>query len=204
MRLEVIQNAIAIVESQGPLPLTNSETPLRLAYLGRLTKEKGLFEILVAVDLLKKRGIAVNLTVAGEGPDAAAIGNVASQLGISQFVRLVGSVFGEEKSRLWASADIFAFPTYRERLPYALLESMAAGVVPVTTAVGAIPEVMVDGVHGIMVPPGDSQALAAAIERLHGDRVMLQRMARACQARIRERFTVGRMVDEFRRLYETL
>ena len=203
-RLEVIQNAIAIVEAQDVAPKTNGEMTLRLAYLGRLTREKGLFEILAAVDLLRKRGIAVDLTIAGEGPDAALMKNVASQLGLSPFVRFVGSVFAEDKSRLWASADVFAFPTYRERLPYALLESMAAGVVPITTAVGAIPEVMEDGVHGILVQPGDPQALAAAIERLHGDRVVLQRMARACQARIREHFTVGRMVDEFRRLYESL
>jgi glycosyltransferase involved in cell wall biosynthesis len=203
-RVEVIQNAIAIVEAQDVAPRENSGLPLRLAYLGRLTREKGLFEILAALDLLGKRGIVVNLTIAGAGPDAALLENSASQLGLSQLVKFAGPVFAEDKSRLWASADVFAFPTYRERLPYALLESMAAGVVPITTAVGAIPEVMEDGVHGVLVPPRDPQALADAIERLHRDRVMLQRMSHACQFRIREQFTVERMAHEFRALYETL
>jgi glycosyltransferase involved in cell wall biosynthesis len=204
-RLELIPNAIALVEPQTIAPRMNSDAPLHLAYVGRLIKEKGLFETLAAVGMLQKRGIAVDLVVAGEGPDAVAMQNMVSQLGLSQQVRFAGSVFAEEKSRLWAGADVFAFPTFhRERLPYALLESMAAGVVPITSAVGAIPDVMEDGVHGIMVPSRDPQALAAAIARLHGDRVMLQRMALACQLRIRERFTVERMAHEFRALYETL
>jgi glycosyltransferase involved in cell wall biosynthesis len=204
-RLELIPNAIALVEPQSMAPRMNNEAPLHLAYVGRLIREKGLFEILAAIGILHKRGIAVDLVVAGAGPDAAAMQNMVSQLGLSRQVKFVGSVFAEEKSRLWASADVFAFPTFhRERLPYALLESMAAGVVPITSAVGAIPDVMEDGVHGILVPSRDPQALVAAIERLHGDRAMLQRMARACQQRIRERFTVERMAHEFRTLYETL
>jgi glycosyltransferase involved in cell wall biosynthesis len=204
-RLELIPNAIAIVEPRAAAPRAQHGVPLQLAYVGRLIKEKGLFEILEAVSILRKRGIAVEATIAGAGPDAAAMQTLASHLAVGQFVRFVGPVFGEAKSRLWADADVFVFPTFHlERLPYALLESMAAGVVPITSAAGAIPDVMEDGVHGLLVPSRDPPALAAAIERLDGDRVMLQRMADACRTRIRERFTVGRMAREFHRLYETL
>ncbi len=205
VRAELIPNAISVTESQAAVAHVSGEGRLQLAYVGRLIRAKGLFEVLEAVTLLRKRGVPVDVTIAGDGPDAVALKNMASELGVAEAVRFAGPVFGEDKSRLWAGADVFVFPTFHlERLPYALLESMAAGVVPITSAVGAIPDVMEDGVHGLLVPSKDPAALATAIERLAGDRAMLRRMGNACQQRISERYTIARMAREFRSLYETL
>jgi glycosyltransferase involved in cell wall biosynthesis len=203
-RVEIIPNAIDVLPSERAVSRVPSNAPLRIVYVGRLIRAKGIFEILQAVREVRSRGIAVEVTIAGDGPDVAALKASASQLGVDQNVRFVGSVFGEDKSRLWTEADVFAFPTFHEGLPYALLESMAFGVVPITTAVGAIPDVMGDGLHGLLVPAKDPQALAAAICRLDGDRVALQRMSRSCQQRIREHYTLAHMAREFQALYETL
>jgi len=204
-RVEVIPNAIDLLPSERVATRSPSNAPLRVVYVGRLIRAKGIFEILQAVREVQDRGVAVNVTIAGDGPDAAELMAAASQLGIDQHVSFVGPVFGEDKSRLWAEADVFAFPTYHpEGLPYALLESMAFGVVPITTAVGAIPDVMEDGLQGLLVPAKDPQALAACILRLDADRAEMERMGRSGQKRIREHYTLEIMARAFQALYETL
>lgn len=204
VRLEIIPNAIDVLPSKDVVPRAPSNAPLRVVYMGRLVRAKGIFETLQAVHAVRIRGVSVETTFAGDGPDAAELRAAAMQLGINQHVRFVGPVFGEEKRRLWTEADVFAFPTLQEGLPYALLESMAFGVVPIATPVGAIPDVMVDGLHGLLVPAQDPQALAAAICRLDGDRAALQRMSQAGQQRIREHYTLAHMARQFQSLYESL
>ncbi|MBS0388049.1 MAG: glycosyltransferase family 4 protein [Proteobacteria bacterium] len=204
-RVEVIPNAVDVRAAQDLAPRAATTAPLHVVYVGRLARTKGIFEILEAVRLLQDRGTTVQVTLAGDGPEAEALQALATRLGVAQRVRFAGPLFGADKDRLWSSADVFAFPTFHsEGLPYALLECMAFGVVPVTTAVAAIPDVMQDGVHGYLIPSKDPPALANAIARLDADRASLQRLSAASQQRIREHYTLERMAGEFRALYESL
>src|SRR6185295_6593945 len=116
-------------------------------------------------------------------------------------VQFLGGVFASAKARLWLTSDLFVFPTHREGLPYSLLEAMAAGCVPITTAVAAIPDVMRDGEHGMFVPLRDAPALAAAIATLDDHRERLIQMGEASRRRVLEQYTVARLADDFRRLY---
>jgi glycosyltransferase involved in cell wall biosynthesis len=117
----------------------------------------------------------------------------------------MGAVFGRAKEQLWQAAQVLAFPTYhREGLPYALLEAMAHGVVPVISPVGAIPDVLQHEAQGLFVPARDPQALANALERLANDRPLLHRLALAGRARIVEHYSVPRMAREFEELYARL
>jgi glycosyltransferase involved in cell wall biosynthesis len=203
-RVEIIPNAIEIPAWGDTAPRSQSDAPLRVTYLGRLDRNKGIFEILEAVGVLRDRGMSLRLTIAGDGPDSGAIRAAVADAGFGGQVVFAGPVFGETKSRLWADSDVFAFPSHAEGLPYSLLESMAFGVVPVTTAVGAIPDVMQGGTHGFLIPMRNPVALADAIAKLDGDRITLNRMARSCQERIQENYTLKRMASEFRNLYRTL
>jgi glycosyltransferase involved in cell wall biosynthesis len=97
------------------------------------------------------------------------------------------------------------FPTYHlEGLPYAILEAMAAGAVPITTRVGAIPDVMKDGVHGILIEAKSAVSLAGAIARLDDNRLLLHLMAEASRSRIIERYTVTRLAEDFQLIYDAL
>ena len=91
--------------------------------------------------------------------------------------------------------------SYSEGLPYALLEAMAAGVVPIVTPVGAIPDVVGDGEHGLLVAPADAVAVAAALERLSVNRKDLERMSAACRARIAAAYSIDRVARDFTQLY---
>jgi glycosyltransferase involved in cell wall biosynthesis len=177
--------------------------PLKMVYLGRIIRSKGLFDSLQALKLLKESGQEFSLKVAGSGPDEAATRSLIDSLGLANEVVLLGPVFGEAKNQLWLASDVQLFPTYHdEGLPYSILESLAAGCVPVTCSVGAIPDVMQDGVHGIFVPAHDAGAITAAIRRLTSDEEELLRMSRAGRQRIAEQYTVDRLAARFGEIYE--
>lgn len=202
------QNITVIPNSIDCAPFANwvrvepvPESPLHLAYLGRLAREKGLYEALEGLALALAQGSAARLVIAGSGPDEVSLRRRAQDLMLTDHVSFLGPVFGENKLALFRDTDVFLFPTYAEGLPYALLEFMMAGAAPITTRVGAIPDVVVDGVHGMFVPVRDPNSIARAIVRLSGDRGLLSRMSAACRHRISESFSIERLAGQFRPLY---
>lgn len=202
--LEVVANAIdAAALSSGPIHARHG-TPLQLTYLGRLAVDKGIFESIEALAILIRKGRDLRLTIAGDGPEEGSLKGRVAELGLAKHVVFQGPLFGVAKNLLWLSTDVFVFPTYREGLPYSLLEAMAAGAVPITTRVGAIPDVMQDGIHGLLIEAKDPVGLARAIERLDDDRVCLEKMAVAGRARLLEAYTMARLTGDFRRLYADL
>ena len=179
-------------------------TPLRLVYIGRLAREKGLPETLQALKLARDQGIQARLAIAGYGPDEQRLRELAQALGLAGSVAFIGPVFGEAKARLLAGADALVLASHAEGLPYALLEGMAAGAAVIATRVGAIPDVVVDGVHGLFVSPHNPRAIARAIGLLARDRDLLGRMSEACRRRIAGSYSIDRLAGDFRRLYSEL
>ena len=180
----------------------NPRGPLRLAYVGRLARTKGVFEIVEALGELKRAGREFTLAIGGNGPDGSALKAAVENAGIADRVSFRGFVTGEDKDRLWLESDVFVFPSYAEGLPYSLLEAMAAGCVPITTPVAAIPDVMKHKRHGLFVPVRDARAVAAAIAALDDDRGALARMSAAARQRILDQYTVVRLARDFRGLYK--
>lgn len=179
-------------------------TPLRLVYVGRLAREKGLLETLQALKLAHTQGVPVQLAIAGSGPDEAKLRQLAHGLRLSGDVAFIGPVFGAAKARLLAGADAMVLASHSEGLPYALLEGMAAGAAVIATRVGAMPDVVVEGVHGYFVPPHNPIAIARAIIRLAQDRELLARMSEACRRRIAGSYSIERLAGDFRKLYAEL
>ena len=202
-RLIRIANCVPIEEGRGPVAL-DSAAVLTVAYIGRLTASKGILETVEAVRILRGRGTQIRLTIAGAGEALGAIRRAIAAGGLATQVHLVGEVFAEAKRRLWRETDVLALPSYHEGLPYALLEAMACGVVPVASSVGAIPDVMQDGVHGLLVPTKDPWAVARALEQLAADRLLLQRMSHAARERVAKGYSVTHFADQFTELYESL
>lgn len=179
-------------------------SPVELVYLGRLAKGKGLGILLDAVALARRRGVDIRLTVAGSGPERSRLLRACRTLGIEDIVDLVGPVGGTDKLALLQRADVFVLPSRSEGLPYALLEAMAAGAAVLTTPVGAIPDVVIDGEHGRFVPVDDVEALADGIVALVTEPEMRTRMGRAGRDRVFSSYTVERLAARFQVVYAAL
>ena len=189
----------AFVVADRPEPAPGSD--LRLVYLGRMTREKGLVEALEGLALARWQGTGATLVLGGDGPDEGLLKAVAERLGLGAQVRFAGPVAGEAKRALYRDADALLLPTHAEGLPYTLLEAMAAGLPPITTRVGGIPDVVAADVHGLFVPPGDPAAIAAAIGQLGSERAALARMREACVQRVATGFAIAQVAEAFGGLY---
>jgi glycosyltransferase involved in cell wall biosynthesis len=203
--VEIVPNGIdctPYLRHERPAP--EPRGPLRLIYIGRLAPGKGLLETLEGVRLARSRGFAVRLVLAGDGPEAARLREYARDAGLGAEVSFAGPTFGEHKAHLLSQADAFVLASYGEGLPYSLLEAMAAGAVPVVTPVGAMPDVVIDGEHGLFVAPRDAAAIAAAIAVLASDRAALARMSAACRQRVGGAYSIERVARDFSQLYGAL
>jgi glycosyltransferase involved in cell wall biosynthesis len=190
----------------GAVPTVRSSPhrPLRLVYFGRVAREKGLYESLQGMRLAHELGVDARLVIAGSGAEEGRLKRYAQALGIAARVAFAGPVFGADKVKLFAGADVMLLPSYSEGLPYALLEGMAAGIPVIATPVGAIPDVVAEGIHGLLVPPRDGKAIAEALVMLASDRERLSWMSRACRRRIRAAFSIERLATEFAQQYAQL
>lgn len=203
--IRLIPNAIdyrPYAKLPGKRPTTSSR--LQLLYIGRLARDEGIFDALQGLKLARNQGIAAHLTVAGDGPDEKAVFKRVEDLALTAAVSFVGPVSGDARLKCFVAADLLLLPSYAEGLPYALLEAMAAGVPAIATRVGAIPDVLLDGVHGLFVAPGDARAIGQAISRLATNRHLLQQMSSASRKRIAQNYSVQRLVREFAQLYAEL
>ncbi len=182
----------------GAVPTVQAENggALRLVYIGRIAREKGLYETLQGLRLAHELGVDARLVIAGSGEEEPRLRRYAQALGIASRTCFVGPVFGNDKVKLLAGADVMMLPSYSEGLPYALLESMAAGIPVIATAVGAIPDVMTDGIHGFLVPARDGKSIAESLAILAADRERLAWMSRACRRRVRAAFSIERLAQE--------
>jgi glycosyltransferase involved in cell wall biosynthesis len=178
--------------------------PLRLAYFGRLVRTKGLYETLQGLRLAHAQGVRATLVVAGSGPEMAQLMRFAAELGIGDDVTFAGQLNDERGAGLLTCSDVLVLASYSEGLPYALLEGMAAGTPPIATRVGAIPDVVEQGIHGLLIPPRDAMAIARSIVTLASDRNLLHRMSAAGRKRVAGGFSIERLAAEFSRLYGDL
>jgi glycosyltransferase involved in cell wall biosynthesis len=126
LHLEVIPNAIElgndVHRKLNPFPKSK---PLQLIYIGRLAQNRGICEIVDALAIVRNHGRNINLLIAGSGPDESLLRARVQALDIGDAINFAGPLYGQAKARAWEEADLFVFPTLREGLPYALLESMA-------------------------------------------------------------------------------
>jgi glycosyltransferase involved in cell wall biosynthesis len=140
--------------------------------------------------------------VVGDGPLRDTLRDQARALGLDGAVRFLGAV--PEAWRLLPHFDVFALPSRWEGMSNGLLEAMAAGRPIVATTAGGNPELITDGETGLLVPPEDPGALAAAIARLVRDPALARRLGDAARRRVEKDYTLDRMVSRMEALYDEL
>ena len=160
-------------------------------------------EIIVkAMGVLAERKVPVRLFVGGDGEMLEELQQLSESLGVSDRIHWLGLV--PDPLDLLQASDLFLLATVGEAFGLVLAESMACGVPVVGSRAGAIPEVVEDGVTGLLVTPRDPVKLADGIEKLVRNKSLCQEMSRAAVARVRDKFTMHRTVLETLRVYESL
>lgn len=168
--------------------------------VGRLDKYKGHEFLLVAC--ARERTRPYRLILVGDGPMRRALEAQAAALGIVDRVSFAGAQ--EDVRPFLARADCVALASTEEGMPGSILEAMAMARPVVATAVGGVPEAVIDGVTGYLVPSGDVGALAAAISAVLADPAKSERMGRAARERVEKEFRVELMIRKTEGMYETL
>jgi glycosyltransferase involved in cell wall biosynthesis len=173
--------------------------PARIVSVGRLTAPKDTLALVHALARLPDG--AFEAVIVGEGPDYPAAEEEIRRLGLERAVELAGR--RDDVPDLLAGADLFVLSSRSEGLPLSILEAMAAGLPVVASSVGGVPEAVVDGETGLLVPPGDPSSLAAALEQLLGDAELRRRLGQAGRSRVQESFDLASFrrahVDLYRR-----
>ncbi|MFN2114728.1 MAG: glycosyltransferase family 4 protein [Anaerolineae bacterium] len=154
--------------------------------VGRLTEQKGLDDLLSALVTVREARPDARLLIAGDGPDRESLEQQARGQGLGGTVTFLG--YRDDVPSLLAASDVFALASRAEGLPMALLEAMALGVPAAVTAVGGVPDVVRDGVTGLLVPPGDPDALAHRVLELIGDAEMARSIGAAAQQSVRRSY----------------
>jgi glycogen synthase len=181
-RVHVIPSGVDPGRFVGPPADPAPELPRpRVLFVGRLAPQKGVRTLLEAVPLLRHRDVPVLLV--GDGPERGRLERRAAGLGLAGRVRFLGFATPRQVTAWLCHADVLVLPSVYEELGSVLLEAMAAGLPVVASAVGGIPAVVRDGGEGLLVPPGEPPALAAAVDRVLGDRALAGRLARAATER---------------------
>ncbi len=174
---------VRVIPSGVDIPATShdDDEPPHVLYAGRLSEEKGLRELLALRDL--------PIRFVGDGPLRAEVPGA-------------GFVPNEQLQELYARAAVVACPSHREGFGYACLEAMAHGKPVVASAVGGLLDLVVDGETGLLVPPRDTVALRAALERLLGDRELRRRLGEAARTRAQTHFSWDAVTEATLNAYE--
>lgn len=170
--------------------------------VSRLEPEKGLSELVDALPALSAAAPAVRVAVAGSGRAETGLRERIAQLGVGGRIELLGR--RSDIGALLAAADAFCLPSRHEGLPLSLLEAMRAGLPCVVTAVGGIPDVVVDGESGLLVPPSDPAALAGALARVAGDPALAARLGSAAKGVVARSYAPDVVARAYGELYEEL
>lgn len=178
---------------------------LRIIAIGTLHEVKGQTHLVEACRLLRERGVAASCVIVGDGPDRAALSRQIGDAGLEGSITLVGHLTESAVIDALHAADVLVAPSVptrrgkREGIPVVLMEGMAAGLPVVASRLSGIPELVEDGLSGVLVPPADPASLATALTELAADPARRRRMGAAGRATVTRDFDVrtnaGRLID---------
>ena len=207
-KISVIYNGVNIksqdnsYEQNPKMPFKIEDKDRILMTVGRLHKQKGHCYLIQAVSKVRKEFPNVKLLVTGEGEEENNLKKLVKTLDLMNEVIFAG--LSSDIERILPMAELFILPSLWEGLPNALLEAMAAGKPVVATKVGGIPEIVVHGETGVLIPPRDTDALAIAIIDLLQNRLKAKDMGEAARIRAGKRFSIYKMIEKTENLYQEL
>ncbi|MDJ0915601.1 MAG: glycosyltransferase family 4 protein [Desulfobacterales bacterium] len=186
------------------------EPPFQLLTVARLIPKKGLPTVYRALRRLHDQGLPFKHTLIGDGDDRRRILALVKELKLEPVTQWLGTQPHEVVRQHYQRADLFMLGCEiapdgdRDGIPNVILESMAMGVPVVATRVSAIPEIIEDGQTGVLVSPGDPEALAAAVKKMLSDAALRRRIIKKAAQKVQHEFDNKRLINELVRIYQTV
>lgn len=181
-------------------PRQTTDGAFEILCVGRLIPAKGqhilidALDRLVQIERLAQQGRRVRLRLVGGGPDEASLREHAARCAARECIVFEGAINQDRICEFYAAADAFCLPSFAEGLPVVLMEAMAMELPCVATHIAGVPELIRDGVDGLLVPPSDAEALAKALARLMDDADLRRKIARNGRARVVADYDLRRSV----------
>jgi glycosyltransferase involved in cell wall biosynthesis len=173
-----------------------------VGWVGRMTAVKRTRDVLEAFRRLLDTNSGAYLLLVGDGPDREHLEQIAHDLGIAKRCLFVG--YQDDVADFYRAIDVLLLPSANEGTPVSVIEALAAERPAVATRVGGVPDVIRDGVDGFLVGLGDTDSLGDRLAQLARDPALRARMGAQGRARVLERYSVARLVDDVDRLYKSL
>ena len=163
---------------------------------------KGQALLIEAIAELERRGVAAEAKIVGAGPEREALERKIDELGLGGRVELTGAVGQDRVRELYGWADVFCLPSFREGLPFVAIEALAMELPVVITRIMGVPELIQDGVNGLLVAPGRVDELAGALERLARDDDLRRSLGAAGREKVKRDYELSRLAGELRNAFE--
>lgn len=202
---KVIPNGVPVVELSQQ---EKEESITRILFVSNLFPDKGMYDLLQIMKILREKGKDVRLNIIGEfmrkGYRRRFI-KMIGKYGLDDSIYLMGPKFGDEKWRVYQDSDIFLFPTRfkQESFPLVVLEAMQFGLPVLASSIGAIPEIIDHGKNGFIFDPSDHEGFAGVIMDLIEQKEMLQSVGLAARQNFLEKYTTVHLEKNIRDMYES-
>lgn len=174
-----------------------------ILFAATLYKEKGYLDLIEAFGKIATKHPEWKLLLAGNGNQEEGIA-LAEKYNVAERVKFLGWVRGEDKDKVFRTSSLFCLPSYAEGFPMAVLDAWAYGLPVVTTPVGGIPDIVVDGENGLLFNPGDVNALAEKLETLIKDTKLRNKLSEEARLLADTTFNVATIAQQLDEIYKSI
>jgi glycosyltransferase involved in cell wall biosynthesis len=193
------------VDSNFFIPNENkNEENSYILYTGRLSSGKGLSDLIKSAKYVCKDHPAIRFILAGEGPAKKSFKKLVHDFKLDKNVFFVGHLDQNTLLKYYQNATVSVLPSYYEGLPGSLLEAMSCGIPTIATAVGGMPEVVVEGETGFLIPPNNPAKLASAISKLLKDEKLRKQMGKNARKRVKRYYDWDIITNNIEKIYKSL
>ena len=196
--IRVIYNPTIVRDRYSTGPCSESDSPVKFLFMGRIGKRKGVYDILESLQYIQSRNFEIQLY--GDG-DLEPVEALIRRLQLQGQVKLCGWIDGETKDAVFRQADVLLLPSYNEGLPISVLEALAYGLPVLSTEVGGISEAVEEGVNGFLIQPGQCKVLAERMERLCASASIRKQMGQSGYELAKFRFDLPIIIEKLEALY---
>lgn len=195
-KLEVIYNGVNVPKIKRR-EINNN----RILFLGRINKNKGIYDALECMNLLKKNNVDFEFIICGDGENKKLISEI-KRLDLKENVKFKGWINNNQREKELSDSSYFILPSYFEAMPVSILEAMAYGNVVISTNVGSIPKIIKSNKNGILVNPGDIKQLYLSLKKVIENKKMAESLSMKSIETIKENFDIKNNIEKTLKLYK--